>query len=179
MSTAVSTLVRPLSESALSGVVSSIASRPEQWRPLVAPTEDGRVARLLSRDDELEVWVISWGPGHDTGLHDHGPSSAAFIVVEGALAEQRLIGDRRVAAPAIVRRDDAAVRVAPGVAHRVIHAGRGPAVSLHAYSPPLDELGVYRLDQDRVIERVLQSSEEMLEPLDHIDGPSRGERVAS
>ena len=34
--------------------------------------------------------------------------------------------------------------------HRVNHAGDGPAVSLHAYSPPLRRMGAYEVDADAI-----------------------------
>jgi len=51
----------------------------------------------------------------------------------------------------------------PAVAiHRVLHAGGPPAVTIHAYSPPLVRTGAYRIGQDGVLERELLSSEDEL-----------------
>ena len=42
----------------------------------------------------------------------------------------------------------------PAVAiHRVLHAGVGPAVTIHAYSPPLRRTGAYRVGPDGQLER--------------------------
>jgi mannose-6-phosphate isomerase-like protein (cupin superfamily) len=46
--------------------------------------------------------------------------------------------------------------------HRVLHAGDGPAVTIHAYSPPLNRTGVYRIGEDGELERLPQSVEEEL-----------------
>ena len=43
--------------------------------------------------------------------------------------------------------------------HRVLHAGDGPAVTIHAYSPPLRRTGAYRIGPDGVLERESQSFE--------------------
>ncbi len=159
------TAVESLGAATLAGIVDSIASRPAGWQPLVVDATDERAARLLLRDDEVEVWVISWGPAHDTGLHDHGASAAAFAVVEGELVEQRLGPDgprSRHLTP-----DAAASTVPAGVLHRVHNSPAGTrAASIHAYSPPLRELGNYRVAHDGTLERVAQSSEIMLVPLD-------------
>ena len=45
----------------------------------------------LWRDDHVDVWVISWANGNDTGFHDHDVSSGAVAVVEGELIEERLV----------------------------------------------------------------------------------------
>src|SRR5689334_25183320 len=42
--------------------------------------------RLLC-DDTVDIWLISWTTEQGTQLHDHGGSSGAFTVVEGALDE--------------------------------------------------------------------------------------------
>ena len=43
-------------------------------------------------DDELDIWLISWVPGHATELHDHGGSLGALTVLSGSLNEFRWDG---------------------------------------------------------------------------------------
>ena len=51
----------------------------------------------------------------------------------------------------------------PAVAiHRVLHAGDAPAVTIHAYSPPLTRTGAYRLGPDGELEREPLSFEDEL-----------------
>ena len=52
--------------------------------------------------------------------------------------------------------------VAPTAIHRVLHAGDGPAVTIHAYSPPLTRTGAYRLGPDGALERAAQPFEQEL-----------------
>ena len=52
--------------------------------------------------------------------------------------------------------------VPPVAIHRVLHAGSAPAVTLHAYSPPLVRAGAYRIGSDGELERELLSHEEEL-----------------
>ena len=56
------------------------------------PADDRWFTRLHG-DDELDVWLISWAPGHPTDLHDHGGSLGALTVVSGSLDEFRWDGD--------------------------------------------------------------------------------------
>ena len=44
----------------------------------------------------------------------------------------------------------------PVAIHRVLHAGQGPAVTIHAYSPPLRRTGAYRVRPDGELEREAQ-----------------------
>jgi mannose-6-phosphate isomerase-like protein (cupin superfamily) len=46
--------------------------------------------------------------------------------------------------------------------HRVLHAGDGPAVTIHAYSPPLRRQGAYSLADDGILQRHVQSWEDEL-----------------
>jgi quercetin dioxygenase-like cupin family protein len=89
----------------------------------------------------VDVWLLSWLPGHFTDLHDHGESAAAFTVVSGLLTERRL--DGRGGITAASRAPGSVTWVAPGVIHDVHGDGRGPAVSIHAYSPVLQRMIYY------------------------------------
>jgi hypothetical protein len=113
------------------------------------PTDERWFTRLHG-DDELDVWLISWTPGHPTELHDHGGSLGALTLLSGSLDEFRWDGEglRR-------RRLDAGDQAAfpLGWVHDVVWApSPGPAVisgpveptlSVHAYSPPLTAMSYY------------------------------------
>jgi hypothetical protein len=43
--------------------------------------------------------------------------------------------------------------VPPVAIHRVLHTGDEPAVTIHAYSPPLARTGAYRIGPDGELER--------------------------
>jgi hypothetical protein len=53
--------------------------------------------------------------------------------------------------------------VPPTAIHRVRHAGSAPAVTIHAYSPPLRRTGAYRVGPDGGLERVSQPYERELQ----------------
>jgi hypothetical protein len=48
--------------------------------------------------------------------------------------------------------------------HRMSHASGGPAISIHAYSPPLNRMGSYSIDAAGVLHRASISYEEELRP---------------
>jgi quercetin dioxygenase-like cupin family protein len=81
-------------------------------------------------------------PGHDTGFHDHDHSAAAITVLEGEITEERLSLGGTVRT--LLREGDA-VTIAREAIHRVRHAGSAPAITLHAYSPPLERVGTYEI----------------------------------
>ena len=75
-----------LDRATLRRVVADLAARPDLWRPLVTLDAERRRFEQLWRDEHLDVWVISWMHGHDTGFHDHDVSQGAVAVVAGAPA---------------------------------------------------------------------------------------------
>jgi predicted metal-dependent enzyme (double-stranded beta helix superfamily) len=143
-------------------LVSGIAADPAAWRPLVNLDADHRHYAQLWRDDRLDVWVISWMNGHDTGFHDHDLSNGAVAIVEGELVEERLaIGGpprrQRYGAGTSFHFDASHV-------HRMHQAGSGPAISIHAYSPPLWRMGAYVIEPDGALRRTSISYAEELRP---------------
>jgi hypothetical protein len=100
---------------------------------------------------------------HDTGFHDHDRSSGAVAVLDGAVREDRLA----VGGPPASRVAGAGETFMFGAAdiHRVLHAGGGPAITLHAYSPPLARLGAYEVLPDGVLVRHSVPADEELRPV--------------
>lgn len=122
----------------LTALTQSLAARPELWQPLVQFQESGRWWTRLDAPDGVDVWLLTWLPSQGTELHDHGSSAAAFSIVAGTLTELRP-GPDGVSVP----QDFTTGRtqtVDPGDLHDVLNTGSEPAVSIHAYSPPLTRM---------------------------------------
>src|ERR1700751_3305073 len=119
--------------------VADLAASPDRWRHLVRHTTDARVYEQIVDDEDVNAWVICWSEDQDTGFHDHDESAAAIAVISGEVREDRLRLGRpprsRVLGP------DSVFTVPAVAIHRVLHAGTAPAVTLHAYSPPLVRTG--------------------------------------
>ena len=91
--------------------------------------------------------MISWTNGNDTGFHDHDVSRGAVAVVEGEVVEERLVlggPPRRLRHRAGETFDFDASHV-----HRMHQDSDAPAVSIHAYSPPLWRMGSYAVGAGR------------------------------
>ena len=111
----------------------------------------------------MDIWLLCWQQGDDTGWHDHDISSGAVRVVarHGEGVEP---ADRRRAGHAS-RRRRASFSFGPEHIHRL--AGEdAQAVSIHAYSPPLWRLGQYSVDADGVMRRESVSYADELRPLE-------------
>jgi predicted metal-dependent enzyme (double-stranded beta helix superfamily) len=136
-----------LSPARLSRIVRSLASSPAQWRSIVQFTADHRWYYRLGQAEpspDYEVWLLSWLPGQETGFHDHGDAAGAFAVADGELQEVTGIPGSpavrdRVLTSGTVRAFGAAH------VHDVRNISAQPAVSVHAYSPPLSAMRRYEL----------------------------------
>jgi hypothetical protein len=140
-----------LSPDELETIVTAIRDDPALWRPLVRVDAERRRFELLYEDDRTDIWVLSWSAGQGTGFHDHGVSSVGIAIAAGALEESNpVLGGEplvRVLRPGSTRRADASY------IHKVRHREGEPAVSIHAYSPPLVRVGQYRVDPTGALRR--------------------------
>jgi rhodanese-related sulfurtransferase len=130
----------------LANIVSLFASSGG-WIHKVRFRAEGRWYERLHHSADYDIWVISWLPGQSTGFHDHGGSSGAFIVATGILEEHRPGELTRVIHPGEAR------SFGPEYAHDVRNASLAPAISIHAYSPPLDEMNEYEIDGSQLVPR--------------------------
>ena len=147
----------------LRALVAGIAADERKWRPLVHHGTGDRHFEQLWRDDDVDVWVISWASGNDTGFHDHDVSSGAVAVVEGELVEERLVLG---GAPIQIRhRAGEAFDFDASHVHRMHQDNTAPAVSIHAYSPPLWRMGAYSVEPDGTLRRESISYAEELRPV--------------
>jgi predicted metal-dependent enzyme (double-stranded beta helix superfamily) len=91
--------------------------------------------------------LLTWLPSQGTELHDHGGSAGAFIVVAGELTEllPRTHANGAVSLVARRRRSMSTTAFGPQHVHDVVNRGRQPAVSVHAYSPPLRAMRFYEV----------------------------------
>jgi predicted metal-dependent enzyme (double-stranded beta helix superfamily) len=100
---------------------------------------------LLRSDDTVDVWLITWATEQFAELHDHGDSRGALTVVRGALTEDRWSSERAALRTRTLTADRS-VGFGLGYVHEVSNPALEPAVSVHAYSPPLTEMSYYALD---------------------------------
>ena len=153
---------RHLDKEELAELVDELAQRPELWRDQVAYSAEKRHYASIHRDEYVDVWLLCWAPGNDTGWHDHDVSSGAVRVVRGALKESnpRIGGAHK-------EKVITGGSFCFGPEH--IHRLTGEAdqtISIHAYSPPLWRLGQYTIDDSGVMRRVSVSYADELRPLD-------------
>jgi quercetin dioxygenase-like cupin family protein len=135
---------RSLTMHQLDRLVRAFGNAEGRWAPLVRfGTDDSRWWTRLHADSSVDVWLLTWLPGQLTDLHDHGSSAAAFVVARGRLQEVRanLAGTQH----STVHAAGQTSWIPTGAVHDV-RAVDEPAVSIHAYSPPLQRMTYYDAD---------------------------------
>ena len=143
--------------------------------PFVDFDAEHRWHQRIYRDQRLDVWLISWLPSQGTQLHDHGGSSGAFTVISGALAEA-------VHQDGQLREYSHTTGTSVGFGARYVHDVRNlsaePAISVHAYSRPLESMNYYDLDEGALVKLATVQTDDPETPFNR-DPYSRDLREAS
>ncbi len=137
-----------------------LSGRCDHLLPDDGVPESERWFTRIHGDDELDVWLISWVPGHATELHDHGGSLGALTVLFGSLNEFRWDG-QKLRRRRLEAGDQAGFPL--GWVHDVVWAPRTaptrqaataqPTLSVHAYSPPLTAMSYYEVTERNRLRR--------------------------
>ncbi|KZS73575.1 cysteine dioxygenase [Mycobacterium kansasii] len=139
-----------------------LSGRYDHLLPRGGLPETQRWFARVHGDDDLDIWLISWVPGHATELHDHGGSIGALTVLSGSLNEYRWDG-RRLRRRRLDAGDQAGFPL--GWVHDVVWAPRKapavephstampPTLSVHAYSPPLTAMSYYEVTERNTLRR--------------------------
>jgi predicted metal-dependent enzyme (double-stranded beta helix superfamily) len=139
------TVPAPLELPELIALTRRYAAEVHAGRHRVVVDPQRRWYNLLRSDDTVDVWLITWATEQFAELHDHGGSRGALTVVRGALTEDRWstrdagLLNRRLT-------PDHSAGFGHGYVHEVSNPDVEPAVSVHAYSPPLTEMSYYAVD---------------------------------
>jgi len=162
----------PLSTSQLNALVTAITQTPDLWQPLVVVDSSRRRYRLLYEDDRIDIWVLSWMPGQHTGFHDHDLSGVALICAQGMTIERQMT--LPTGATMIEMEPGHCREGGPGYIHSVCWGRGEPAVSIHAYSPPLIRVGQYVVDEQGImLRRIAHGRQELMDNTIAERDPSR------
>ena len=140
-----------LSPDELEGVARELAARMDSGSRSSTATPTHRRYELVYEDERMDAWVLSWMPGQGTGFHDHYISGVGLCVASGCVREDLMVYGREHEARQLRAGDTR--QGGPGYIHRVSYGEGTPAVTIHVYSPRLDWVGQYRLDENGVVQR--------------------------
>jgi hypothetical protein len=116
------------------------ASDPEL--PNLLDRESGERRSLqLDSNPYLQIWLLAWPVGGETGWHDHGRSTGAHLTVIGTLREQISHGQSRVSRTLVA---GTGRTFGPEHIHHIANIGPEAALSLHLFTPSLSTRPVRR-----------------------------------
>jgi predicted metal-dependent enzyme (double-stranded beta helix superfamily) len=149
-----------LGQSRLGEIASSLAAHPDGWREIVRFQAGRRWYRRLALADDHEVWLISWLPGQGTGFHDHGSAAGAFAVAQGEVRERTVVAGRQPSARDLIIAQGSVRSFGPRYVHDVANAAAEPAVTVHAYSPPLTVMRRFELTASGLVHTATEQAEQ-------------------
>ncbi len=128
---------RAVDTAGLRTIAEGVARTAGDWPGLHHPEK--RTWHTVAATDRYEAFVIAWPEGGSIELHDHGDSAGAVVVVAGSLVETSVShdvdGSLTMRSRVLGRHDH--LEFGPGHVHDLANLGRGPALSVHVYSPVL------------------------------------------
>lgn len=147
---------RDLDRPSLVHLAEALRDEARFWRHHVRLATDERHYAQLYRDPNVDVWLICWTAGQDTGYHDHDRSQGGVVVCEGAVFEDFFHRDEDGWIRERTNRHEVggAFDFDETYIHGVRHAAGEPAVSIHCYSPALWRMGHYEPDATGIMRRV-------------------------
>lgn len=135
-----------LSFTALRAIVNGLSRVPVAVPPTDGDPTVARSLRLLATTF-YDVWLIAWPDGSEMGAHDHGGSRGLLQVVEGELIETFSdLLDRPTPRSRVLRREDVTA-TPPSFIHELKNRSGAEATTMHAYSPPLANIGFFNLGE--------------------------------
>jgi len=141
-----------LSQARLSEIVSSLAGRPGGWGEVARYDAGRRWYQRLELTDDHEVWLLSWLRGQSTGFHDHGLAAGAFAVAEGQVRERTVATGQRPLVRNLTVARGSVRTFGPHYTHDVMNVSAEPALTVHAYSPPLTAMRRFELTESGLVQ---------------------------
>ena len=112
-----------------------------------------RYARnLVAHGPQFYALLLCWLPGQASPIHDHRGAACGVRVIQGTATETsfRLQGDRLVEDSVTTLRAGEVCGSFDDDIHEIRNNGSDNLVTLHVYSPYLDNINLYERDSGRI-----------------------------
>jgi hypothetical protein len=132
---------------------------------IAEPQAGDRTSARVFCSETHDIWLIRWGAGSRTELHDHGDSAGALYVVSGELVEQgpNPAGRGRAVRRVLRALDDRPML--PSHVHEIANWSDTVAASVHVYSPPLATMNHFDVTPDSELRMIRQEVIDMPGPM--------------
>ena len=99
--------------------------------------ESNYARHLIFKTNKTEVLLVCWLPDQGADFHEHGESDAITLILEGQMSYTTIYPGGTKVSGVLMPGD--IEHIPPGVKHKVRNNTNERLVSLHVYSPPLEE----------------------------------------
>ncbi len=148
-----------LSPARLGQIVGAVAAEPGCWSDVARFDPGRRWYQRLDLADDYEIWLLTWMQGQNTGFHDHGDAAGAFAVAQGRVRERTVSAARPLVRGCTVAAGSTR-SFGPHYVHDVANISAEPAITVHAYSPPLSAMRRYELTESGLVHTGTQSADQ-------------------
>ena len=141
----------------MSNLAAELVTADHLWGSYIRHDDASRFYQQLYRDPNVDVWLICWVDGQNTGYHDHDRSSGAVYVADGQLCEDyfQRAEDGWIREQTNIHTTGGHFHFDAADIHGVRHpGGQEKSTSIHVYSPALWRMGHYQPDERGMLRRV-------------------------
>ena len=111
------------------------AYRGEEWKDYLNFNKIGYGKQLVHRDNQFEIFVLSWKPGQKSGIHNHSEFGCLMKVLDGELQENIYSNQLDLLDMRNYNKNDVTYIDNSIGYHSIINPYYENSVSLHIYSP--------------------------------------------
>jgi len=110
--------------------------KEEDWKSYITECEENYIKKLVFRNEDYELFVVSWMPGKGSTIHDHSKNGCLFKILRGELIEERYSNEIKLENSTLFNGNDIGYIENEEGLHRMLNKTDEIVVSLHLYSPP-------------------------------------------
>ena len=110
--------------------------KEEDWKSYITECEENYIKQLVFRNEDYELFVVSWMPGKGSTIHDHSKNIYLFKILRGELIEERYSNEIKLENSTLFNGNDIGYIENEEGLHRMLNKTDEIVVSLHLYSPP-------------------------------------------
>ena len=133
---------RPLTRDEMHAIASSVVLEELDLEGYCKYDEERYARNTVLLNEHIELVVICWLPGQASAIHDHGRSNCLYLITDGEMREDLYVlgPDGKPKHTQARHFGRGAITIAaPTDIHRILNDTRDNLVTVHLYSPPLDE----------------------------------------
>jgi len=121
----------------------------EDWKSYITECEDNYIKKLVFRNEDYELFIVSWMPRKGSSIHDHSKNGCLFKILRGELIEERYsMNEIKLESSTLFNENNIGYIENEEGLHRMLNKTDEIVVSLHLYSPPNYKIKSFDKNED-------------------------------